>query len=241
MKSLIPQKIRLYFAAIVVVALGIHAYLSLVSTPKDAEQGDAVRLLYLHVPAAWLAYVSFAVTTLCSILFIVPKTRSNTYDILAGASAKAGIIFCSLTLALGALWAKPTWGAYWAWDARVTTTAILLFLYIGYVAVRSLGTDVKSKKRNAYVALFAFIDVPIVHFSVSWWKTLHQEGTVFNQAEEAKIGGSQALALVIGVIAFTLLFIYMLDRQFRKDTQIQESATKGLDEAIALRKKEVAK
>lgn len=239
MKSLIPQKIRPYFAAVVVVALGIHAYLSLVSTPKDAEQGDAVRLLYIHVPAAWLAYVSFAVTTLCSILYLVPKTRSKTYDILAGASAKAGIIFCALTLALGALWAKPTWGAYWAWDVRVVTTAILLFLYIGYVAIRSLGIDVKSKKRNAYVALFAFIDVPIVHFSVSWWKTLHQEGTVFNEAEEAKIGGSQALALVLGVVAFTLLFVYMLDRQFRSDSAVEENLDKGLDEAIELRKNEV--
>lgn len=240
MKSLIPQKIRPYFAVIVVATLSVHAYMSLVSTPKDINQGDAVRLLYLHVPAAWLAYVSFAVTTLCSILYLIPKTRSNTYDILAGASAKAGIIFCALTLALGALWAKPTWGQYWAWDARVTTTAILLFLYIAYVAIRGLGIDIKSKKRNAYVALFAFIDVPIVHFSVSWWKTVHQEGTVFNEAEEAKIGGSMALALLLGVIAFTLLYAFMLDRQFRRDSQLEEKVDKGLDEAIELRKKEVA-
>jgi heme exporter protein C len=198
-----------------------------------------VRLFYVHVPAAWLAYVSFAVTTICSILYLIPKTRSNIYDVIAGASAKAGIIFCALTLLLGALWGKPVWGVYWAWDARITTTAILLFLYIAYVSIRTLGQDVKSRKRNAFVALFAFIDVPIVHFSVSWWRTLHQEGTVFSEAKQANIGGTMALALVVGVLAFTLFYIFMLDRQFRHDMDIDIKMNKGLDDAIEKRKAEV--
>lgn len=239
MKSLIPNRILPYFASLVAISLIAHAYFSLVKSPKDNVQGDAVRLLYLHVPAAWLAYVSFAVTTLCSILYLIPKTRSNIYDVLAGASAKAGIIFCSLTLILGALWGKPIWGVYWAWDARITTTAILLFLYIAYVSIRTLDKDVKSRKRNAYVALFAFVDVPVVHFSVSWWRTLHQEGTVFSEAKQANIGGTMALALILGVVAFTLFYIYMLDRQFRHDMVLEQKMSKDLDEAIAKRKSEV--
>lgn len=241
MKSLIPNKIRPFFAALVIISLLAHAYLALVYSPQDKEQHQAVRLLYVHVPAAWLAYVSFAVTTVCSILYLIPKTRSNVYDVLAGASAKAGIIFCALTLILGALWGKPTWGEYWVWDARVTTTAILLFLYIGYVSIRTLARDEKSRKRNAYVALFAFIDVPIVHFSVIWWQTVHQEGTVLNESKKANIGGSMALALILGVVAFTLLYILMLDRQFKHDMQQEHTLDTGFEEAIKARKEEVAK
>ena len=241
MKSLIPKKITPYFATLIVAVLSLHAYLSLVYSPKDNVQGDAVRLLYLHVPVAWLAYVSFAVTTVCSILFLVPKTRSNVYDVLAGASAKAGIIFCGLTLILGALWGRPIWGVYWAWDARITSTAVLLFLYIGYVSIRTLARDERSKKRNAYVALFAFIDVPIVHFSVSWWRTLHQEGTVFSEAKQANISGSMAVSLLVGVIAFTLLYVYMLDRQFNHDMSIENNLENSFDEAIENRKNEVSK
>ena len=241
MKSLLPNKIRPVLTALVVISLGAHAYLSLIYSPKDEIQGDAVRLLYLHVPAAWLAYVSFAVTTLCSVLYLIPKTRSNVYDILAGASAKAGIIFCSLTLILGALWGKPIWGVFWAWDARITSTTILLFLYIGYVAIRTLARDEKSRKRNAYVALFAFVDVPVVHFSVSWWRTLHQEGTVFSEAKQANISGSMAVSLLVGVIAFTLLYVYMLDRQFNHDMSIENNLENSFDEAIENRKNEVSK
>ena len=104
-----------------------------------------------------------------------------------------------------------------------------------------MARDEKSRKRNAYVALFAFVDVPVVHFSVSWWRTLHQEGTVFSEAKQANIEGSMAAALLVGVVAFTLLFIYMLDRQFIKDLQNEDILDKGLDDAIKLRKEEAMK
>lgn len=220
---------------VAVIALGVHAYYSLVLSPDDVNQGDAVRLLYIHVPAAWLAYVSFGITTLCSLLYLIPKTRNSVYDILAGASAKAGVIFCGLTLLLGALWGKPIWGVYWAWDARVTSTAVLLFLYIGYITLRSLDYSVQASKRNAWFALFAFIDVPIVHFSVNWWRTLHQDATVLNPELKAEISGSMALSLWLGVVAFSLLYLVMVDRQYRRDAFIASKNMTGLDEKIQAR------
>ncbi|MFN8015262.1 MAG: cytochrome c biogenesis protein CcsA [Acidimicrobiia bacterium] len=239
-QRLLSNKIIIPITIISVLALGVHALFSLVISPDDAAQGDAVRLLYLHVPAAWLAYVSFFVTTLCSILYLIPKTRSRVYDILAGASARAGVIFCGLTLLLGALWGKPIWGVYWAWDARVTSTAVLFFLYIGYLALRGYDTNEKSAKRNAWFALFAFIDVPIVHFSVNWWRTLHQDATVFNPELKAQISGSMAASLWIGVLAFTLLFIVMVDRQYRKDVYQLNKNQNSLDEEVSKRLNENA-
>lgn len=236
MKSrLLPARLVVPISVITAFALAVHAWLALIKSPEDVNQGNAVRLLYIHVPAAWLAYVSFGVTTVCSILYLIPKTRNPVYDLIAGASAKAGVIFCGLTLLLGALWGKPTWGVYWAWDARVTATAVLFFLYIGYLAIRSLSDSETSRIRNAWFALFAFIDVPIVHFSVNWWRTLHQDATVLNPELKAEISGSMAFTLWFGVVAFSFLYIVMLDRQFRHDLFNLNKRTNALDDAIQQR------
>jgi len=152
-----------------------------------------VRLLYLHVPCAWLAYLAFGVTALASLLWLIPRTRSATWDLLAGASAEVGVIFTALMLVVGSLWGRPTWGTWWEWDARLTTTAILFFLYLGYLALRRTGATADERgTRCAIAALIAFADVPIVHFSVSWWQTLHQKGTVFNEKLDVKVNGSMA-------------------------------------------------
>ncbi len=154
--------------------------------------------MYLHVPAAWLAYLAFGVTALASALFLWPRTRSMVWDRLAGASAELGVLFTALTLVLGSLWGKPVWGIWWAWDARLVTTAVLFFLYLGYLALRRIPSDdpIGSGKRNAIAALIAFVDVPIVHFSVEWWRTLHQKATVFNpqlDAQHRRRDGAHAL------------------------------------------------
>lgn len=229
---LLPKKAVIPLIIITLNAMIVHAIYSLIISPADDLQGDAVRLLYVHVPAAWLAYVSFGVTTLCSILYLIPKTRNPAYDILAGASARAGVIFCALTLLLGALWGKPIWGVYWAWDARITSTAVLLFLYIGYLAIRSISQTELARKRNAWFAIFAFIDVPIVHFSVNWWRTLHQQATVLNPNLKAEISGSMATSLWTGVIAFSFLYVVMVDRQFRRDSMLAQNISNDLDEKI---------
>jgi heme exporter protein C len=219
------------------VSLGVLALFGLWGAPEDATQKEAERLLYLHVPAAWLAYLAFGVTALASALFLWPRTRSMVWDRLAGASAELGVLFTALTLALGSLWGKPVWGIWWAWDARLVTTAVLFFLYLGYLALRRIPSDdpIGSGKRNAIAALIAFVDVPIVHFSVEWWRTLHQKATVFNPQLNAHIDGVMALTLWIGVIAFTILYVYLLDRRYRLAALEGEMEQREVDAAIAAR------
>jgi heme exporter protein C len=204
----------LSLAALVVVGLFV--------APADAVQGDAQRLMYLHV------------TALASVLYLVRRTRSLVWDRVAGASAELGVIFTGLTLLLGSLWGRPVWGVWWAWDARLVTTAVLFFLYLGYLALRRVpaAADVRAK-RCAIAALVAFVDVPIVHFSVTWWRTLHQKATVFNPELDAKIHGTMALALWIGVLAFTLLFAYLLDLRYRLETLEEDREERELETAIA--------
>ncbi len=193
---------RYWFSATVLVALGIAALFALVISPPDADQGDVVRLLYLHVPTIWVAYLAFFVTGVASGLWLVPRTRRTEWDLLAGVSAEGGVVFTGIKLVVGSVWGRPTWGTYWVWDARLTSTAILFFLYLGYLALRRTGATAEERgKRCAIAGLIAFVDVPIVHLSVTWWQTLHQNGTVFNPQGQVTIHGS---------MAFTLFYLYLM-------------------------------
>jgi heme exporter protein C len=225
---------RLFLAA-TVVALGVTAVFALWVTPSRENQGfDAVRLLYLHVPTAWVAYLAFGVTALASLLWLVPRTRDATWDLLAGASAEVGVVFTGLTLVIGSLWGKPTWGTWWEWDARLTTTAILFFLYLGYLALRRTGaTSDERGKRCSIAALIAFADVPISYLSVTWWQTLHQQGTVFNPQEKVLIDGSMAFTLVLAVIAFTMLYAYLVMERFELARLEEGREARELAQAIA--------
>jgi heme exporter protein C len=223
------------FLATTVITLGITAVFALWVTPQRPNQGfDAVRLLYLHVPTAWVAYLAFGVTALASLLWLVPRTRDTAWDLLAGASAEVGVVFTGLTLVLGSLWGKPTWGTWWEWDARLTTTAILFFLYLGYLALRRTGaTSDERGKRSAIAALIAFADVPISYLSVTWWQTLHQQGTVFNEQNKVLIDGTMAFTLVAAVVSFTLLYAYLVLERFQL-AQLEEGLeARELERAIA--------
>ena len=229
---------RYWFGASVVVALAIAAAFALWISPPDAEQGDVVRLLYLHVPTIWVAYLAFFVTAVASVLWLVPRTRRTEWDLLAGASAEVGVVFTGLTLIIGSIWGRPTWGTYWVWDARLTTTAILFFLYLGYLALRRTGATADERgKRCAIAALIAFADVPIVHFSVTWWQTLHQNGTVFNPNLDVQIHGSMAFTLVWGVFAFTLFYVYLVLRRLQLAELEEGLEERELELAIAERQR----
>ncbi|MGB2757785.1 MAG: cytochrome c biogenesis protein CcsA [Acidimicrobiia bacterium] len=231
-------------------ALGLCTLISLLAlavmglwvTPPDAIQSDAVRLLYLHAPAAWGAYLAFAATSIASALYLWPRTRSMRWDAIAGASAEVGVIFTGLTLLVGSLWGKPIWGDWWSWDARVTTTAVLFFLYLGYLALRGVDEDpAVHAKRNAVVALIAFVDVPVVHFSVTWWRTQHQSATVFNPDLKARIqDGSMRFTLALGVLAFTLLYVYLVSLRVKVSQAGAVAADADLDRAIIRRREEGA-
>lgn len=216
------------------VAVVVLALFGLWGAPPDEVQSDAQRLMYVHVPAAWIAYLAFGVTALGSALWLWPRTRASVWDRVAGASAELGVVFTGLCLVLGSLWGRPVWGVWWAWDARLVTTAVLFFLYLGYLALRRVpaALDVRAK-RCAIAALIAFVDVPIVHFSVTWWRTLHQQGTVFNDKLDAEIHGTMALALWLGVLAFTLLYVYLLDLRYRLEVLDEDREERELEAAIA--------
>jgi heme exporter protein C len=224
------------FGGVVVLALAATAFMALVGAPADASQGDAQRLMYLHVPAAWLAYLAFTVTAIASVLWLLPRTRSTTWDLLAGASAEIGVLFTGLTLAMGSIWGKPIWGSWWEWDARLTTTAVLFFLYLGYLALRRAGGGPDQRaRRSAIAALVALVDVPIVHFSVNWFQTLHQDGTVFNRKMHVEIAGSMAATLVLSVVAFTLLYGFLVAKRMELLELEEGFEERELERAIAER------
>ena len=158
------------------VALGVSAVLSLVVAPPDAVQGEVQRIMYVHVPAAWLAYLCFFVVFIASIAYL--KTKKTRWDRVAAASAEIGVLFTSLAIVLGMLWGKPVWGTWWTWDPRLTTTVVLLMIYVAYLAIRRI-TDNPSRRARwaAVIGIVGFIDVPIVHLSVVWWRSLHQGPT----------------------------------------------------------------
>jgi len=214
-------------------SLVVLALFGLWLAPPDAVQSDAQRLMYLHVPSAWIAYLAFGVTALSSALYLWRRTRSPVWDRLAGASAELGVLFTGMTLLMGSLWGRPVWGVWWAWDARLVTTAVLFFLYVGYLALRRVPAPIDARaKRCAIAALIAFVDVPIVHFSVDWWRTLHQQATVFTPSLNAHIHGVMAFTLWWGVLAFTLLYIFLLDKRYRLETLEEDLDAKELAQAI---------
>lgn len=233
---LLPKGLGRAVDALTILALAVLTVFGLWIAPPDAVQGDAQRIMYLHVPAAWAMYLAFAVTTIASILWLIPRTRSMVWDRVAGSSAEVGLIFTGLTLVLGSLWGRPIWGVWWAWDARLVTTAVLFFLYLGLLALRAIPSDpIVRARRSAIAALIVFIDVPIVHFSVNWWRTLHQQATVFNPELSPEIEGTMALTLWLGVLAFTLLYLALLDRRYRLASLEEGLEERELDAAIEAR------
>lgn len=193
---------------VVLASLVASGIMSLWVVPPDAVQGNVQRLMYVHVPAAWLAYLSFAVVFAASIAYL--RTTRIFWDSVAAASAEIGVLFTALTLALGSLWGKPVWGTWWTWDPRLTTTAVLLLIYLGYLAVRRLPDNPARRARwAAVVGIVGFVDVPIVHMSVVWWRSLHQQATVLNPAGPT-IAPIMLETLLLAVLAFTLLYTYLV-------------------------------
>ena len=198
---------------IALAAVAGSAVMSLVVAPPDAEQRNAQRLMYIHVPAAWLAYLAFAVVFVASIAYL--KTKRTRWDRLAAASAEVGVLFTALTIALGSIWGKPIWGTWWTWDPRLTTTAVLLLIYVGYLAVRRLPDSPARRSRwAAVVGIVGFLDVPIVQLSVTWWRSLHQGPTV-RLLGKSTIAPIMLAALLVGVFAFTLMYLYLMTLRLR--------------------------
>ena len=181
--------------------------------PREATQGNVQRIMYLHVPSVWVAYLAFVVVLVCSVVYLVRRTEGA--DQLAHASAEVGVLFTGITIATGSIWGKPTWGTWWTWDARLTTVSILFVMYLGYLLLRGMIEDRERGARFAAVlGIVAAFNIPLVHFSVLWWRTLHQPPSLM------KPGGAAMpdvikYALLVNFAAFTLLYVYFVTRRAR--------------------------
>jgi heme exporter protein C len=213
--------------------------LGLFFTDEDVVQGSTVRLMYIHVPTAWVAYLAFIVTAITSAMYMWGKQHSLTFDRIAGASAEVGVIFMGLCLVTGSLWGRITWGTYWQWDPRLTTTAFLFVTYVGYLAVRDLGGSHQQRaKRSAVVALLAVLEIPLVHFSVVLWRSLHQEASVLQPNGDVTMDGLMLFSLLFGVAVFTSLFAGMVLHRQRVLMLADAIDDGGLEAALQERRNE---
>ena len=222
-----------------IIALGWLIAFGLGFSPADRDQKESVRILYVHVPTIWLAYLAFIVTAVSSAMYLFTKKKSLGWDRAAGASAEIGVTFVAVTLAVGSMWGRLTWGVFWQWDARLTTTALLFVTYIGYLAVRRLGGSHHQRaKRSAVLGLIAVVEIPLVHFSVRMWRSLHQEATVANLDGNTKMDGLMLFSLFVGVVAFTLLYAWLMLHRTRTMALEDLMEERGLDDALAARRAE---
>lgn len=186
------------------VLIAYALYLSFVVSPPDYQQGHTVKIMYIHVPAAWLAMGAYAMIAISSFGLLV--FRHPLADVSAKAAAPIGAAFTLLALVTGSLWGKPMWGTYWVWDARLTSVLLLFFLYIGLIALRSsIEDEALASKLTAVLALVGVVLLPIIKFSVDWWNTLHQPSTGLTST----VHSSMRTPLLVSTAGFTLLFIAM--------------------------------
>ena len=237
MGKAVSRRAERTLGALSVVGVGVTLVMALFVTPPDAEQGQVFRLIYLHVPSAWLAYLSFTVVLVASVAYL--RTKRTRWDRLAAASAEVGVVFTALTLILGSIWAKPVWGTWWTWDPRLTTTAVMLLIYVGYLAVRRLSDDPKRRATwSAVVGIVGFADVPVVHLSVTWWRSLHQAPAVARFAP--RMAPVMAWTLLLSVVAFTLLFAFMVVVRLRVGRLEERAVAEALSPRIGARAAAVA-
>ncbi len=181
--------------------------------PSDALQGEVQRIMYLHVPLVVGAYVAFTVVFAGSVLYLT--RRESRWDGVAHASAEVGVLFMALAVAAGSIWGKPTWGTWWTWDARLITSAILVLIFLGYLMLRAAVEDPERRARYAaVVGIIGFLDVPLVHFSVNWWRTLHQPSSLIREGGPS-IAPPMLLTLAINVVAFVLLYLYLFVKRLQ--------------------------
>ena len=206
--SKLADRVLPWVVAIAVLSLLGGLGLGLFASPPDYQQGESVRIMYIHVPSAWISIGAYTMIASSSALFLIWKYPLA--DVMARAAAPIGASFTLLTLVTGSLWGKPTWGTWWVWDARLTSVLILFFLYLGYIALQNAFDDRgRSAKAAAILALVGFVNVPIIKWSVEWWHTLHQPASVL-RLDGPSIHISMLMPLLLMAVGFTAFFVVLL-------------------------------
>lgn len=206
----------------------------LVFSGPEVNMRDSVRLFYIHVPSILTAYVAFGITLIGSVQYL--RNRSRFWDLMAGAAAEIGVVFLAIALITGSLWGRPTWGTYWVWDPRLTSTALMFLMYIGYLAVRRLDmpADVRSQ-RAAILGIVSIVNVVIVHYSVAWWRSLHQARTF---GMDTQMDGLMLFSFFLGLVTFTLMGAWLLVHRFRLAWLESENDRIRIESALVERRDE---
>jgi len=205
-------------------------------SPPDAELGETVRILYMHVPTVSAAYSAFVITAVASVAYLWKRTEF--WDLLAASAAEVGVLFFGLTILNGMLWGKITWGVYWRWEPRLTTTAVLMLTYVGYLAVRQIPASTRTRGTvSAVIGIMAVVNIPITHKAVDWWRGLHQERTIFG-TPDPDMRGTQLFSAYLGLAVFLLLLAWLLIHRFRVAWLAERVADAGVAAAIEERRAE---
>lgn len=224
--------------SVLVVATALFLLVALVASDPDRSldaQGELVRIMYVHVPAAITCYLAFLVTAVSSAMYLWRRTAG--WDALAASSVEIGVIFTGLTLVTGMIWGHQTWGTWWEWDPRLTSTALMFVMYLGYLALRRAIIDPTSRaKQSAILGLVAFVNVPIVHYSVDWWRSLHQDATI--STLDPQIDGLRLFALMFGIVLGQLTYVWLMMHRFRLEFAAAALEAKGLEGALEERRAE---
>lgn len=222
-----PALTRLAVATVAIMAVALFLIFFVAREASDAMGGDLQRIFYVHVPSAWAAYLAFGTTFIASIAFL--RTGARRWDLLAHSGAEIGVMFTTVVLITGPIWARPVWGTWWQWDARLTSALVMWLTYVGYLLLRGLSEPERAGRAAAIVGIVGFVNVPIVHFSVRWWRTLHPTGpTPADLARESGLGSPELAAFFAALVAFTLLFVWLLAVRVRLGRMEDNIASKEL-------------
>ena len=210
-------------SVIAVLLMSVGLYYSLLNSPADYQQGETVRIMYVHVPAAWLSMFTYMVMAAAAIVALI--WRIKVAEIMIGQCAFIGASFTALALITGMLWGKPMWGAYWVWDARLTSELVLLFLYFGVIALSGAFEDERTGARAAAIlTLVGIVNIPIIHYSVEWWNTLHQWPTV-SKFDSPSAHPSMLIPLLLMALAYKAYFFALLFKRARAELIFRERNT----------------
>lgn len=205
-------------------------YGGLVMAPADYQQGESYRIIFVHVPAAWLSLFVFVTMAVAAIICLI--WRIKVAEVIVSNCAVLGASFTFIALCTGMLWGKPMWGTYWVWDARLTSELLLLFIYLGIIALESSIVDKRKASRICSVlAIVGMVNIPIIHYSVVWWNTLHQ-GSIFNDITAPSVHPSMLIPLLIMAVAFKLFFLTLLFINSRAELLQREQHARWVDEVV---------